>query len=276
MWFDLNFLRLLGKIQQKMNIKSSNPYLHILYWILVIVVLTLVFGRSWGNNTAAFYFVSMLIPIVLGTSYFFNYVLVPRFYLKKKYVKFGLYTFYTLVVSLYLESIVIMFSFIYLGNFNFQTLGPYASDTLLFAVVLYLLVFLGSFLLMARQIKENKQFIHQLLEEKEKRKKSFLEVMSDRKIAKIPYEDIIYIESMSDYIQINTINSQIVSKEKISKLYSRLPDMFLRIHRSFIINKNRIRSFSSGEVVVDDVHLNIGRSYRQQVKESLTGKQSLS
>ena len=123
---------------------------------------------------------------------------------------------------------------------------------------------------MARQIKENKQFIHQLLEEKEKMKKSFLEVMSDRKIAKIPYEDIIYIESRSDYIQINTINGQIVSKEKISKLYSRLPDMFLRIHRSFIINKDRIRSFSSDEVVVQDVHLNIGRSYRQQVKESLT------
>lgn len=257
-----------------MNIKSSNPYFHILYWILVIVSLTLIFGRSWGNNTAAFYFVSMLIPIVLGTSYFFNYVIVPRYYLKKKYLKFGLYTFYTLVVSLYLESIVIMFSFIYLGNFNFQALGPYASDILLFAVVLYLLVFLGSFLLMARQIRENKQVIYQLLDEKEKMKKSFLEVMSDRKIAKIPYEDIIYIESRSDYIQINTINGQIVSKEKISKLYSRLPDMFLRIHRSFIINKDRIRSFSSGEVVVEDVHLNIGRSYRKQVKESLTRKQS--
>jgi signal transduction histidine kinase len=256
-----------------MNIKSSNPYFHVSYWILVVVVLTLIFGRSWGNNTAAFYFVSMLIPIVLGTSYFFNYVLVPRFYLKKKYVKFGLYTFYTLVVSLYLESIVIMFSFIYLGNFNFQTLGPYASDTILFAVVLYLLVFLGSFLLMARQIRENKQVIHQLLDEKEKMKKGVLEVMSERKTAQIPYEDIIYIESMSDYIQINTISSQIVSKEKISKLYSRLPDMFLRIHRSFIVNKNRIRSFSSGEVEVEDVHLNIGRSYRQQVKEALTGKQ---
>ena len=258
-----------------MNLKSSNPYLHILYWIFVIVVLTLIFGRSWGNNTAAFYFVSMLIPIVLGTSYFFNYVIVPRFYLKRKYLKFGLYTFYTLVVSLYLESIVIMFSFIYLGNYNFQTLGPYASDTILFAVVLYLLVFLGSVLLMVRQIKENKQVIHQLLEEKEKRKKSFLEIMSDRKMAKIPYEDIIYIESMSDYIQINTISGQIVSKEKISKLYSRLPDMFLRIHRSFIVNKDRIRSFSSGEVVVEDVPLNIGRSYKKQVKESLTGKQSL-
>jgi len=258
-----------------MNLKSSNPYLHILYWIFVIVVLTLIFGRSWGNNTAAFYFVSMLIPIVLGTSYFFNYVIVPRFYLTRKYLRFGLYTFYTLVVSLYLESIVIMFSYIYLGNFNFQSLGPYASDTLLFAVVLYLLVFLGSLLLMARQIKENKQVIHQLLEEKEKRKKSFLEIMSDRKIAKIPYEDIIYIESMSDYIKINTISGQMVSKEKISKLYSRLPDMFLRIHRSFIVNKDRIRSFSSGEVVVENVPLNIGRSYKKQVKESLTGKQSL-
>ncbi len=252
-----------------MNKKSKNPYYHIAYWIFVILVLTKVFGFSWGNKTAAFFFVCMLLPIVLGTSYFFNYVLVPKFYLTKKYTKFAFYTFCTAIVSLYLEMIVLVISYVYLVNLNFQNLSPNATQIKLLAVILYLLVFIGSFILMMHQIIENRQVIQQLIDEKEKMKKSFLEIMSNRKIAKIPYDDIVYIESLSDYIKVITVKDQIMSKEKISNLANRLPEMFLRIHRSFIINTERIKNISSDEVIVNDVPLTIGRSYRKAVKESL-------
>ena len=252
-----------------MNIKSKNPYYHIAYWIFVILVLTLVFGFSWGNNTAAFFFVCMLLPIVLGTSYFFNYVLVPKFYLTKKYAKFAFYTFCMAVISVYLEMIVLVISYVYLVNLSYQNLSPNATQIVLLAVILYLLVFIGSFLLMVKQIKENRQVIQQLLEEKKKMKKSFLEIMSNRKITKIPYADIVYIESLSDYIKVITAKDQVLSKEKISHLASRLPDIFIRIHRSFIINTEKIKNISYDEVIVDDVPLKIGRSYRKTVKESL-------
>lgn len=252
-----------------MNLKSSNLYYHIAYWIFVLLTLSLVFGLSWGSNIAAFYFISMLLPIVLGTSYFFNYFLVPNFYLKKKFIKFGLYSFYTVIVSLYLEIIVLMFSYIYLGHFSFENLGPNTSDTILLAVILYLLVFVGSLLLMARQIKENQEKIQKLLLEKEKMKTTHLEIISNRKNTKIPYHDILYIESLVDYIQINTLSDTIVSKEKISNLAARLPESFLRIHRSFIINKDKVKSFSYKEVLIGEQTLNIGRSYQKMVKEEL-------
>lgn len=252
-----------------MRIKSSNPYFHITYWIFVLLILTIVFGRSWGNNMAAFYFISMLFPIVIGTSYFFNYVLVPKFYMKKRLFWFGLYTFYTVVVSLYLESIVLMFSFIYLGQFKFENLGPNASDTLLLAFVLYALVFLGSFFLLIRQVKEKQQEIQALLDEKEKLKKSFLEIISNRKMVKIPYDQIIYIESLADFIKIHATSETIISKEKISNLDARLPETFLRIHRSFIINTDKVKNYAYNEVLIADIPLNIGRSYRNAVKEFL-------
>ncbi len=251
-----------------MKEKSSLVH-HIIYVIVVVVVLTLVFGRSWGSNVAAFFFISMLLPIVLGTSFFFNYILVPRYLLKRKYFRFALYSFYTVVVSIYLEMIVLMFSFIYIGNFNFKSLGPNARDTILLAVILYLLVLVGMLFLMVRQIRENRLEIQRLLSEKEKMQDPFLELMSNRKMVRIPYRDIVYIESMSDYVRVNTAKEQIVSKEKISNLATVLPDSFIRIHRSFIINKDKIKSLSYDEVMVDDVRLNIGRSYRQAVKDSL-------
>lgn len=253
-----------------MGKKSKNPYYHIGYWILVILVLTLVFGFSWGNNIAAFFFVCMLLPIVLGTSYFFNYLLVPKFYLTKKYAKFTFYTFCLAVISVYFEMIVLVISYVYLVNLRFQNLSPNATQIVLLAVILYLLVFIGSFLMMMRQIVENRQIIKQLIEEKEKMKKSFLEIMSNRRITKVPYDEIVYIESLSDYIKVVTIKDQIISKEKISNLALRLPEIFLRIHRSFIINTERLKNISSDEVTVDDITLTIGRSYRKSVKESIT------
>jgi hypothetical protein len=153
-----------------MNKKSKNPYLHIAYWILVILILTGVFGFSWGNNTAAFFFVCMLLPIVLGTSYFFNYVLVPKFYLTKRYARFAFYTFCMAVVSLYLEMLVLVVSYVYLVNLSYQNLNPNATQIVMLAVILYLLLFIGSFFLMMHQIIENRQVIQQLLAEKEKMK----------------------------------------------------------------------------------------------------------
>ena len=88
-------------------------------------------------------------------------------------------------------------------------------------------------------------------------------------MTKIPYDEIIYIESLSDYIKVITVNGEIVSKDKISRLAEILPDIFLRIHRSFIINTDRVKEVSFDELRVDDVRLNIGRSYRNEVKEIL-------
>ena len=249
--------------------KSKNPYYHISYWIFVVFILSLTFGFSWGNTRTAFFFVCMLLPIVLGTSYFFNYVLVPRFYLTKGYARFTFYTFCAAVISAYLEMLVLVFSYVYLVNLNYQNLNPHAAEIYLLAVTLYLLVFVGSFILMMQQIIENRQVIQQLLDEKEKMKKAFLEIMSNRKMIKIPYDDIVYIESLSDYIKVTTIDDEITSKEKISRLCERLPDIFLRIHRSFVINTERIKEYSYDEVLVDNTRLNIGKSYRKAVKELL-------
>jgi len=249
--------------------KSKNIHLHIAYWIFTLLVLVRAFGFSWESKINAFYFVSMIFLIVIGSSYFFNYVLVPKFYLTKRYGRFAFYTFCTAVISVYLELLVLIFTYVYLVDLNYQALGSDSAQPMLLAVVLYLLVFVGGFLLMINQINENRQVIQQLLNEKEKAKKSFLEIMSNRRITKIPYNDIVYVESLSDYIKVITVDKEIISKEKISRLSERLPDIFLRIHRSFIINTERIVERSLDKVLVDDIRLNIGRSYRKEVKELL-------
>lgn len=253
----------------RMKIKSSNPFYHFAYWCFVLVILTLVFGQKWANNIAAFFFISMLMPIVLGTSYFFNYHLVPQFLLKKKHFRFGVYTVYTIIVSLYLESIVLMYSYVYLGQYSFHPLAPNASDTILFAVILYMLVIMGSVLLMVKQIKEKQLLIEELSKENQKVIKGVLEIKSNRKLLKVPFDEIIYIESLSDYIKIHAEKGHMSSKEKISHIINRLPATFLRIHRSYIVNTQKITSANLSEITLTNHTLPVGRSYKAMVKEKV-------
>ncbi|MEZ5103239.1 MAG: LytTR family DNA-binding domain-containing protein [Draconibacterium sp.] len=252
------------------NSKFSNPLFHIAFWVFVAFVFTVVFGMTWGSSLQAFYFVSLLLPVVMGTSYFFNYYLVRRYLLQHKYGWFALYFFYTLVISLYLEMWVLTFSFVYLANFELEQMAPNSRNTLLLAVVLYLVVFCGSFLLMVQQLMNSRRELEMLKQEKKKMENPYLELLSNRKLVRIPYNEIIYIESLADYIKIHTAEqNEIVSKEKISVLEDRLPDLFVRIHRSFIINRKKVTGLNNNEIKIGNVVLSIGRSFKQQALAKL-------
>ena len=253
-----------------MAVKFPKPVWHFIFWIVVILFLTLFFGYSWGNKLHAFFFTISLLPIIMGTSYFFNYFLVPKFLLKKRYFKFGLYFFYTLVVSLYLELLVLVWAFIYLAKFNFSEIGPNASGTMSLAVLMYVIVFFGSFTLMVKQLADNHNELQRLREEMAKRKAAVVEVMSNRKLSKVVLDDILFIESLSDSVKIHCRRGEeIPTKEKISSLEERLPDNFLRIHRSFLINTEKINTFSNNEIEIENFTLNIGRTYKTEVRDKL-------
>ena len=99
----------------------------------------------------------------------------------------------------------------------------------------------------------------------------FLLVKSDRKTVKIPLHDIIYVESYSDYIKIFTEREMILTKERISHIEENLPSSFIRTHRSFIVNAQKIRSFSAEIIEVGNKEVPISRSYREQVVAFLNG-----
>ena len=176
-----------------------------------------VFGGSWGNKMAAFYFISLLLPVIMATSYFFNYYLVPKFLLQKKYFQFGLYLTYTVIFSLFFEMLVLTFTFIYVLNFHLSKFNPNAFDTLLLAVIMYLIVFSGSFILMVKQLNEYNREIQDLKENKKKMKRSFIQVISQRKPVRIFHNDITYIESISDCIKIYSNAQEIIRFQILKK-----------------------------------------------------------
>lgn len=93
--------------------------------------------------------------------------------------------------------------------------------------------------------------------------KDYIIVRSERKMIKINFSDILYVESLSDYVKIHTLEKIIITRETITNIHSNLPvEFFIRIHRSFIISISYITSYTVEYVEVKEKSLPISRSYR--------------
>ena len=98
----------------------------------------------------------------------------------------------------------------------------------------------------------------------------FICFRTDRKMVKINFNEILYIESLKDYIKVVTTSKNLVTKHSISSLEQTLPkENFMRIHRSFIVAINKINSYTSEMVEVGKIELPVSRMYRLEVEKAL-------
>ena len=98
----------------------------------------------------------------------------------------------------------------------------------------------------------------------------FLYLRADRKMVKVLFNDILYIEGLRDYIRIFTTSKTIITKHLLASLEEMLPsDSFLRIHRSYIISISKIDSFNSDTIEISKKELPIGRLFKHDVTKLL-------
>jgi len=104
---------------------------------------------------------------------------------------------------------------------------------------------------------------------------NFIFIRVDRRMVKLIFEDILYIESLSDYLKIHLQNKEVlVVRETITNISEKLPSQeFLRIHRSFIINTSKIDSYNNEEILIEGRSLPLSRSYKEQVLNYLNNFQ---
>tara|TARA_R110002073_G_scaffold128999_3_gene275110 strand:+ start:71948 stop:72634 length:687 start_codon:yes stop_codon:yes gene_type:complete len=92
-------------------------------------------------------------------------------------------------------------------------------------------------------------------------------VNSNKKMIRIAFNNMLFIDSIKDYVRIHTTNETIITKDKISSFVQKLPATFLRVHRSYIINTGKIAALTAKDVVlVNGMEIPIGASYKEIVK----------
>jgi len=98
----------------------------------------------------------------------------------------------------------------------------------------------------------------------------FIYVKENKRVIKVNLSDILYIEGLSEYVQIYTEKKKIITKTTMTSLEDKLPNLgFLRIHKSFIVSMSRIEAFTANTIEVPGKELPIGRSYKNTVLNAL-------
>ncbi|HBX47267.1 MAG TPA: DNA-binding response regulator, partial [Porphyromonadaceae bacterium] len=93
-------------------------------------------------------------------------------------------------------------------------------------------------------------------------------VKSEHRLIPVFFKDILYIEGLKDYIKIYTLHQDrpIITLESMKNMETLLPDMlFLRVHRSFIVRKDKIQTVNRNRLTVANREIPIGRTYKQEV-----------
>ena len=112
---------------------------------------------------------------------------------------------------------------------------------------------------MSIDVAENKSPMNEIVSDQSH---PFLYFRADRKMVKVFLEDILFIESLKDYIKVVTTSKAIISKQSISSLEEMLPkNTFIRAHRSFIIAINKIDSYNTDSIEIAKTEIPIGRLF---------------
>jgi DNA-binding LytR/AlgR family response regulator len=100
--------------------------------------------------------------------------------------------------------------------------------------------------------------------------RSYLFFNVSKKKVKVFLDEILYIESLKEYIRIVTTNKSILTKFQLGQVEELLArNNFLRVHRSFIVAKDKIDAFTATDVEISSKQIPIGRSYKELVQSVL-------
>jgi DNA-binding LytR/AlgR family response regulator len=96
----------------------------------------------------------------------------------------------------------------------------------------------------------------------------------NKELIKVFLKDILYIESVRDYIKIVMAAKTIITYQRISYMEEKLPeDNFIRMHKSFIVNLHQIKAYKCDRLRVGNEVLPVGRFYKKRLIERLNADQ---
>jgi len=147
---------------------------HFVFWIVVLLFYVLFFGRSNSRYLQTLFFVSLLMPVTIATTYLINYHMVPEFLMRGKYGIFLLYTFYLMMTALFLEMMVALLTFIAVAGLNIRDMNASSFDVVFLLTSLLLVVFLGVAIKMILHWRQSREDYQKIMLEKIESELKFL------------------------------------------------------------------------------------------------------
>lgn len=232
---------------------NSRIATHIIFWTGYYIL----FGLLWAGQEgymASFYLEFVLLPIRILAVYTTLYFLLPKFLLKRKYIQFLIGYAVMLLFAGILQRVFIHLFYEELLLNDLST-GLFSIRMLVRAMVLInttVLLILGIKLFQLWAMEREKN---------EKDNEKILELKANRRIHRVSTNNIVYIEGLGNYVTYHLLDTtKITVYGSIKKTLSILPGNFRRIHRSYIVNKDHIKSYDLNSVEVQNQFIPRGSS----------------
>lgn len=120
--------------------------------------------------------------------------------------------------------------------------------------------------------------IHDLFKENDNTtdSKDYIFVRSDKQFRKIVIDEILFAEGMENYVVIHTVNSKEITHSTLKSVLQSLPvEKFMQVHRSFIVNMDRIQSIEGNQLVIKEHKIPLSRTQHEEVMNLILKKHLL-
>lgn len=97
----------------------------------------------------------------------------------------------------------------------------------------------------------------------------YIYIQSNKKNIKIVLDEVLYIESLKEYVQIHFKNRKVIFKGGITAFEQKLDYHFVRVHRSYIVNINKITAYTKSDIEIGRIEIPIGDSYKDRVLKKI-------
>ena len=237
----------------KLYVFDSRIVTHLLFWVLYYVSFSLIWSVNNGYFES-FYLEFILLPTRILAVYTTLYFLLPNFLLRKKYFNFFLGYALLVIIAAVLQHI-----FIYLF-YDGLLLNSVESELFDFKMMVRAAVLINTTVFLVLVIK-----IFQLyLIEREKNSETQLgtiEIKADRRIHRVKAQDILFLEGKGNYTTYHLNDEKkITAYGSIKKALELLPKNFVRVHKSYVVNKDEIKSLDINTIEIRTHFIPRGKS----------------
>ncbi|MBC6696878.1 LytR/AlgR family response regulator transcription factor [Hymenobacter puniceus] len=92
----------------------------------------------------------------------------------------------------------------------------------------------------------------------------------DTKLVKVIFDEVRYVEALGDYVHVVTGQSKLIVYSTMKAVEEKFPaSLFVRVHRSFIVNLKRVQAIEDNSILLDGKHIPIGQTYMRDVFQRL-------
>jgi len=101
-------------------------------------------------------------------------------------------------------------------------------------------------------------------------KDDYIFIKADNKLVKLAYNDIVFVEALQNYVAIHTADKKFITYLTFKSIEESLPaDMFIKVHKSYLVAVQKISSIEGNEIIAGSHHIPISRNLKDEVMERL-------